>query len=844
MKRSGGKDSAPVAPWFGMPSWLFLLPLLGIFFCSVAFRVHEAVTDSISHPPFNRQDDTGYYWSEGAFQYRYAKLVAEGKSLPELDKRAEHPDGLLLKRDMTLFMEPICGWLYRVVFASRIPFHLFVIWFVAVVSSVTIFPVFFLVRSLTKSNAISGIAAAYYALNPASYSRAIGTFEYENFALPIFFVGVAAFYEATYGTTNDRPYRSRAWAIVATLSLLTAIVSWHFAAFLVFGLLFILSAHMIYLGNRPDTPSSIKEYPLLAMGFSLATAFIAVPDLREKMLPFSWLAAAIYGYWLYALIKWLAPGKSTGWRGLAVYSFAVAAMIGFCHWLNPRPEMYSHVSSLLISKLKFFFIKPSNPALLTFEARTLWIEALKSPMVGEIVWFCIPAIVITPLLLVMYWRRIHVTNDRHEPQALGLQFTCLMAIFSLGLYFTIERLSVVFAFFLAMLLGAGLQTLYSRNRAVALSIAIVLLGIEGAKAYNWDNSSPNVAVIRRILAMKPGLPLINFADELSLARWIKLSTNEEDPILAAYQTSPLVLTWTGRPIILHPKFESATLRRKFERFLECLYGSEDDFHRFSILHGAKYVVYQVDLMLKTTDDSYRFQANHLTVPPNSTATKFHFFPNSLTRFDLVYQNPTFRVFKVREQKGHDATRIQPFYHVWYDPQVFNPLALGAGPQEAKVRDLLGRLKQEAKLQAQAAAAIDSGVPEPTLSQIRSYIGQSLQPARLTADIGVLEFISGNSTAANQWLRRAIAIDPHLSYSHRQLAVVLANSGYPDEAVRLANIAVALDPLDAGNYSVLGSLHGRRGDYRKALKAFEKALEMGSEEPSVKSHVLNLKRRLG
>lgn len=842
MKRGRGKESALVAPWFGMPSWFFLLPLLGIFSCSVAFRIHEAVTDSISHPPFNRQDDTGYYWSEGAFQYRYAKLVAQGQSLPELDKRAEHPDGLLLKRDMTLFMEPLCGWLYRIAFSSRIPFHLFAIWFVAAASSITIFPVFFLVRSLTKSNAFSAIAAAYYALNPSSYSRAIGTFEYENFALPIFFVGVAALYEATYGTTTEKPSRSRVWTVLAIFSLLTAIVSWHFAAFLIFGLLFILSAHMIYLGSRPDAPSGIKEYPLLAVGCSLAVAFIAIPDLREKMLPFSWVAATIYGYWLYAFIRRLVPGTSNGWRGLSVYMIAVAAMIGFCHWLNPRPEMYSHVSSLLASKLKFFFIKPSNPALLPFEARTLWIESLKSPMVGEIAWFCIPAIMITPLLLLMYWRRIHGTNDRNELQALGLQFACLMGLFSLGLYMTIERLSVVFAFFLAVLLGAGLNTLYSRNRMIALSIAIVLLGIEGAKAYNWDSASPNAAVIRRLLAMKPGLPLINFADELSLARWIKLSTNEDDPILAAYQTSPLILTWTGRPIILHPKFESATLRRRFEHFLESLYGSEDDFHRFAVQHGAKYVVYQVDLMFQTTDDSYRFQANRLTVPSNSAATKFHFFPDSLTRFDLVYQNPTFRVFRIREQR--DATRIQPFYHVWYDPKAFNLLSLGAEPQEAKVRDLLGRLKQEAKMQALATAAIDSGVPEPALSQIRSYIGQSLQPARLTADIGVLEFISGNSTAANQWLRRAIAIDRNLSYSHRQLAVVLANSGYPDEAVRLANIAVALDPLDAGNYSVLGSLYGRRGDYRKALKAFEKALELGSEEPSVKSHAQNLKRRLG
>ena len=65
-----------------------------------------------------------------------------------------------------------------------------------------------------------------------------------------------------------------------------------------------------------------------------------------------------------------------------------------------------------------------------------------------------------------------------------------------------------------------------------------------------------------------------------------------------------------------------------------------------------------------------------------------------------------------------------------------------------------------------------------------------------------------------------------------------NLNYPRPAIEAANKAIRLMPNEAILYNTLGSLYAMQGDSRNAIVAFQKAIELNSEEPF---YHLNLSR---
>src|SRR3989339_2225237 len=71
-------------------NWFAVGLVILIFFAISFYKVHLTV----NLPRYNAYDDTNFYSSESAFQYRYAKMIAEGKRIPEIDYNAQYPEGL------------------------------------------------------------------------------------------------------------------------------------------------------------------------------------------------------------------------------------------------------------------------------------------------------------------------------------------------------------------------------------------------------------------------------------------------------------------------------------------------------------------------------------------------------------------------------------------------------------------------------------------------------------------------------------------------------------------------------------------------------------------------------
>src|SRR5690349_19102731 len=126
--------------------WICLALVAGLY----VFHVHLKTSKIFSNPTWNVQNEVGQFWSEFAFHYRFAKFFAEHpvSDWGQLshDRQVQFPDTINDWAEFTVAMEVPVGVFYRWL-QPAVPFHVFVVWYDCLVSSLTLFGVFFLARN-------------------------------------------------------------------------------------------------------------------------------------------------------------------------------------------------------------------------------------------------------------------------------------------------------------------------------------------------------------------------------------------------------------------------------------------------------------------------------------------------------------------------------------------------------------------------------------------------------------------------------------------------------------------------------------------------------------------------
>jgi hypothetical protein len=131
-----------------------------------------------------------------------------------------------------------------------------------------------------------------------------------------------------------------------------------------------------------------------------------------------------------------------------------------------------------------------------------------------------------------------------------------------------------------------------------------------------------------------------------IVKWLRENTASNAVVLATISESPVFLAHTGRPIILHSKFENRGIRERYREMLEAIYGSEEKFHRFARRHGADYFVYDTGYLFAATD-SRRYKAGKMgPLEPDCAAVLFADRPEQLQHFRLQIADSRFAVFRV------------------------------------------------------------------------------------------------------------------------------------------------------------------------------------------------------
>lgn len=226
---------------------------------------------STGSPRFDPEDETGYFRAESALQYRYARMAAAGRPLPEVDRDAQWPEGLRPRRELTSVMERLTGLSYRWLAPTGTDFRWFVILWVAVVSSLSI-AAFYGCAVFLIGPAPALAACAAYGLSWAAQSNEIASYRLETLALPLIFASLAC----SAALLDPKTRRPHAWGAASAALLLAAFASWHFTRFYL--ATYLLAAGLSYWRRR-------DRRMILATAYAAAAgllALIVIPSARAS----------------------------------------------------------------------------------------------------------------------------------------------------------------------------------------------------------------------------------------------------------------------------------------------------------------------------------------------------------------------------------------------------------------------------------------------------------------------------------------------------------------------------------------------------------------------------------
>lgn len=594
---------------------------------------------------FQPDDDTGLFWTENAFHYRYAKMAALGPGIPEVDRKMQYPEGMHVTRDEMPVMERFGAFLYRNFTRRHIPLHVFLMLIACFYSSAILFPAFFLAGHLWKSAGAGVMTSLFYVFTYSFIGGVVlASYVRQDFVLPFLFMATFLFLAAL---DNGRRLCAGAAAVLFAFSF----VSWHLSQF--YYLVLVAGVAALYL-VAPESRDRIASALLTVTAVLFLTSFFFLP-LRSGWFPLSMvmlLSGVLLGQ--HYVFRGQTPRV---WTRIAFIAVALAVLTLAASWVSGgHYARYSHVYRLVLDKIRFLGVKPADPARLSFESRVMWTSSFMSPSPGVIAIWLGASWLAGAVGAWAAVRRMFVEKRITPSVFLALWMAAAFTV----LFALIHRMEVFTGFFVCVLAGAALPRRVFTPRGLA--VTALLLALIGFNFWHVGrlyvtNSAPLPAQTRPVL------------------EYIRNHTGPDDVILATFQFSPGICAFTDRPVVVHSKFENTRVREKVEEFYTALFEPEPDFYGFCRKYDVKYFVYEPAMLIDRSKESFRYMVNRIELPMDSTAVLLNFAPQGLKHFQIVFQTEAYRVFRVLGEKEKPTAGGFPLLPV-YDSRQFKKEDIG------------------------------------------------------------------------------------------------------------------------------------------------------------------------
>lgn len=636
---------------------------------------------------------------EATQAYRYSEMVSRGEGIPRVDAMAMHPEGFPTGQN-SIFEEYIAGWLHRLLGGD---FDSFMRIF-CLVFPLLVIPGIYLwtgAAGFTRRTALS--AAALYGILLPAILRARGESLYrETVALPILvFLGWSLEKALRADTRKLLP------AAASGVLMFAALASWKVAGFLavfIFGyLLFSRSAGR-------------DRAAVVALGTAQLTASLVLPHMRHDtaiLSPASVLAA-------FALISVLLPEqrqKALPWAGVIVA--AAAALL--------LPGEAGHVTAVALAKIRFLFRHPSDPLLLSPDARLFWVGGYTSPTPGEFIWLFGPLFIAAIPGMSLFFR-----------QARGRLILPFLFV-SLAGYLFFDRLHVFLAVALAPILAL------SARRRFLLPAVFIIAGAQSVFAPSLGRFLSETG-----FSFRPGASLLTDSEASEYLQWVREESDPDGAFLAYWHVSGMTSAYGARPTILHTFFENRRNRLNIISFSESLFGSPGELVSFMEERDARYIVYQADFLLDRSWQGAAYLGGVVSPDDSCAAFLMHYEPGRLERLALVWQGASIRVFELdgNAVATPDNPLFIPRYRPFFDYEtalasvsdpVGTALALGSSGMEHRDPDAVS-----------AALLMLSGNPAGVPSEASIGLLQFLLEAHMACAYDILDLEGDFEAYLSAW----------------------------------------------------------------------------------------------
>ena len=738
--------------------------LVVVFVSAAGWRVHLSRTA----PGYNAHDDTAMYWTENAFHYRYARAIAKGEAIPRVDPLVQAPSGLDVRRHISLFMEYLAGWSFRAFGGDSFPRYLTGL--IGLVCALGVLAVFGTAFALWRRPWPALFAASLYAVAIPSYVRIRENYPREHLGLPLIFISLALLL----GAMRSSQTRARiGLALGSGVAMALACLAWHLTRSYL--LVLAVATGAVWGWQLLRSPQQAEAHSRILPGFVAPVLLVAVGSEMMRVR----LSFLHPGLWLLLLIPVVhaIPALRTPQRKLLALGGGLLVIVGIKALLPSEGD--THVWALLMAKIANFGFKPADPSALSWEARFLWIEAFNSP--DKLTFFYGYG---TLPLLALAGIAISAKKACHETDGPQLLVLALALLFLL-LCLLVQRMTGFVVFFVCVLAAPVL--LRAEWRRWALPVAILCLGFETHKFVRYGEATWFKQLADRWFGVVTQSIPRPVADDRCMLDWLRNYTQPEDVVLARMGTSPVILTWAERPVVLQSKAENADVRQRIQDYLAAIYGGEELLLAFCERYQVRYLVHEATTVLDTGPDSDRYMGDALQLSRENAAYRLQFAPETLTHFRLVFQSTSYRIFAISAKA--QAVGVLP-------PQPLFDLA-NFGPQ--------------------TGAFFDDSRSGP--------IFEKVDAAGILLQRGQARYAAQDLPGAVADLQKAAELHPGMVGVHAHLAMALIDSRQRDAAIAAAQVEPRFYPASSLSHYAIGYVAGATGSLESARKAWTAAVKL-------------------
>lgn len=676
-----------LASWRNDPGRELALLLLGSVCLTCVFVLAAAAKQTWFDHSGQSPDAT--YWMESAQRFRYVRMVEAGDGIPAVDVQMQSPDGYPTHSD-TILQEQLYGELARRHRPDDMSLAAFVRLLTRLVSASSVVGLALLAYALTRRRDAALLAALAFGLALPVAERGTGaTLFREDLAFPVICLHLAFL---AFWARRPRWFH----ALLAGLFLAGALLLWKvttFYALLLVG--FLGTAH--WLGRA--------EPRALLLG----TVLLFLPSVGAAQLPWS----LHYDGWMTSTTLLAAAAVALGMLGASLapkapawaWAFVAAAALVGLRFLLPSEAGYDHAWETIFARLRFLGQKPEDPTLLSFHARHYWTGNYESPTLARLVrdWPLLALAALPGLARVLRWWRPTFWREwqpstllKPLPQGvlegwgpasplLGLasHFTLwLLGAFWLA-YLLFRKLQLFAAVPLALLIAIGFAVPRGKSRIpqrIGLVLLVAAVGLQGAgiapTLERWMPSAQRDATAWS--------PVAVFSDQSfnSLATQLPEHVARDEPILASFIVSPFLLAYLDRATALHCFFEGDVLSR-YEAVTRARFSDEAALWTVAREVGATWYLHEAHHVLRTDGRmSQRYVAGAMDWPKDAVVTRMSYAPESLERFELVWENAWFRLFRVLDEGKRPRRPGRTEHAAWSRPLFEQLFGDPLGPVEA------------------------------------------------------------------------------------------------------------------------------------------------------------------